>query len=117
VARAAAAGRYDETLAPIERVRRPSVLNGNDHVWHLYVVRVPDRDAVADALREAAIGVGVHYPVPIHLQEAFRDLGHRAGDFPVAEEAAGAILSLPMYPHLSAGQQERVVDALRQAVS
>jgi dTDP-4-amino-4,6-dideoxygalactose transaminase len=78
---------------------------------------VDDRDAVARALREAGVGCGVHYPVPIHLQEAFRDLGHRPGDFPVAEEAAGRILSLPMYPHLAPEQQDRVVATLLGAVT
>jgi dTDP-4-amino-4,6-dideoxygalactose transaminase len=116
-ARAAAAAGYDERLAPAERISRPGSMDGNDHVWHLYVVRVDDRDAVARALREAGVGCGVHYPVPIHLQEAFRDLGHRPGDFPVAEEAAGRILSLPMYPHLAPEQQDRVVATLLGAVT
>lgn len=115
-ARAAAAARYEELLDAIASVRRPGVLPGNEHVWHLYVVRVPDRREVVRQLRGSGIGVGVHYPVPIHLQEAFADLGHRPVDFPVAERAALEVLSLPMYPHLTQAQQERTVDALRIAV-
>jgi dTDP-4-amino-4,6-dideoxygalactose transaminase len=68
-------------------------------------------------LKADGIGAGIHYPVPIHLQGAFRHLGHRAGDFPVAERAAGEILSLPMFPHITAGQQERVVESLRRALA
>ena len=115
-ARAEAAARYEQLLARVASVRRPAVLPGNEHVWHLYVVRVPDRQEVVGRLRGAGIGVGVHYPVPIHLQEAFADLGHRPGDFPVAERAALEVLSLPMYPHLTPSLQERTVDALRLAV-
>lgn len=115
-ARAAAAARYDELLSSVPRVTRPTVLAGNEHVWHLYVVRVSGRDAVHGRLLEAGIGAAVHYPVPIHLQEAFADLGHDAGAFPEAERAATEVLSLPMYPHLTPALQERVVEAVREAV-
>jgi dTDP-4-amino-4,6-dideoxygalactose transaminase len=99
----AAAGRED--LAPYE----PDTSRA---VYHLYVVRVPDRDRVIRSLTAAHIGTGIHYPVPIHLQNAYRDLGHQAGDFPVAEQAAREVLSLPMFPQLRVEQQERVVEAL-----
>lgn len=115
-ARRAAALRYDELLADLEQVRLPSTLEGNEHVWHLYVVRVPERDCVLDCLRQAGIGAGIHYPIPIHLQGAFRDLGHGRGDFPESEAAASEILSLPLHPHITADQQERVADVLRKAV-
>ncbi|WP_322766854.1 DegT/DnrJ/EryC1/StrS family aminotransferase [Frankia sp. Cr1] len=116
-ARAAAALRYDELLSGDSRVRLPATLPGNVHVWHLYVVRVPDRDAVLARLHEQGVGAGIHYPVPLNLQPAFAGLGYGAGDFPVAEKAAGEILSLPLYPHITPEQQERVAEELRRALS
>jgi dTDP-4-amino-4,6-dideoxygalactose transaminase len=86
-------------------------------VQHLYVVRHPRRDALASALKERGVSTLVHYPIPLHLQPAFQALGGRAGDLPVAEKAAGEILSLPLYPELTDGQAERVVDAAREAVT
>ncbi len=115
-ARRAAAARYDALLEDLEEVRRLAPLPGNEHVWHLYVVRVPRRDDVLRSLRAAGIGAGVHYPAPIHLEGAFRSLGHREGDFPAAEAAARAVLSLPLFPHITTEQQERVVDELRRAI-
>jgi dTDP-4-amino-4,6-dideoxygalactose transaminase len=114
--RRVAAARYESLLADVEAVRLPRVFAGNEHVWHLYVVRVAERDTVLASLHEQGIGAGIHYPVPIHLQGAFSDLGHRLGDYPVAEAAAGDMLSLPLFPGITADQQERVADALRKAV-
>lgn len=110
------AARYDDLLRDLDEVVLPVVLPGNEHIWHLYVVRVPRRDEVLGRLHEAGIQAGIHYPIPIHLQGAFRDLGHGPGDFPVAEAAAGEILSLPMYPGITADQQERVAAELRRAL-
>jgi dTDP-4-amino-4,6-dideoxygalactose transaminase len=115
-ARRTAARRYDALLADLTDVRRPATLPGNEHVWHLYVVRVPRRDAVLARLTAAGIGAGVHYPVPIHLQPAFAYLGHRPGEFPDSERAAREVLSLPLFPHITADQQERVAAALRTAL-
>jgi dTDP-4-amino-4,6-dideoxygalactose transaminase len=115
-ARRAAAARYDTLLAGLPRVVRPATLAGNEHVWHLYVVRVPARDQVLERLHGAGIGAGVHYPTPIHLHGAFAHLGHRAGDFPIAEQAAAEILSLPLYPGITSAQQERVASALGAAL-
>ena len=111
-ARRAAAARYAELLADVPGVRLPTVRPGNEDVWHLYVVRVAERDRVMAALDANGIGVGIHYPTPVHLTEAYAHLGYRRGSFPVAEAAAGQILSLPMFPHLTHAQQERVVDEL-----
>ena len=111
-----AAIRYDELLSELPEVTRPGVLAGNDHVWHLYVIRVPRRDHVVSKLNGVGIGAAVHYPIPIHLQGAFRQLGHAEGDFPVAEQASREILSLPLYPGITAGQQVRVVEQLREAL-
>ena len=122
-ARRAAAARYDALLAGQDLVRTPTVLEGNEHVWHLYVVKVGEpgeggsrRDAVVEKLNAEGIGAGVHYPFPLHLTPAFADLGYRPGAFPRAEDAADRILSLPLHPHLTADEQERVVEALLAAV-
>jgi dTDP-4-amino-4,6-dideoxygalactose transaminase len=78
-------------------------------VYHLYVVRTEDRDGMGAHLKTAGIGTGIHYPIPLHLQKAYSLHGYQAGDFPVCENIAGEILSLPMYPQLTADQQARVV--------
>jgi len=114
--RRAAAARYDALLAGLADVRTPRTAPGNVHVWHLYAARVPERDKVLALLGEAGIGAGVHYPVPVHLQPAFRELGYGRGDFPVAERAAGEILTLPLFPQITVAQQERVVEALAKAL-
>ena len=114
--RRVAARRYDELLATVPAVTRPATLAGNEHVWHLYVVRVPKRDEVCKKLNAAGIGVGIHYPVPIHLQGAFTHLGGKRGDFPIAEKAADEILSLPLFAEITETQQLQVVDALKEAV-
>ncbi|MGW1991034.1 DegT/DnrJ/EryC1/StrS family aminotransferase [Embleya sp. NPDC001921] len=117
VRRRAVAARYDALLAGIEGVRVPRTAPGNEHVWHLYAVRVPERDKVLALLNEAGVGAGVHYPVPVHLQPAFAELGYARGDFPVAERAAEQILTLPLYPQLTVARQERVVEVLAGALS
>ncbi|MCT9931975.1 DegT/DnrJ/EryC1/StrS family aminotransferase [Planotetraspora sp. A-T 1434] len=116
-----AAARYGELLADLAGAgvtppASPEESLRPDHVWHLYVVRVPDRDRVLAGLHELGVQAQIHYPVPVHLQPAFADLGYREGDFPVAERAAGEILSLPIFPHITPGQQEQVVEALRKAL-
>ncbi|MGM1061220.1 DegT/DnrJ/EryC1/StrS family aminotransferase [Saccharothrix sp. Mg75] len=115
-ARRAAADRYTGLLAGVDGVTTPVVLDGNLPVWHLYVVRVAERDRVLKALHAAGVGAGIHYPTPVHLTGAFENLGHAPGDFPVAEAAAGEILSLPLFPEITPAQQERVVEALAEAV-
>jgi dTDP-4-amino-4,6-dideoxygalactose transaminase len=115
-ARRAAAARYDSLLSGIPGVVPTGTLPGNEHVFHLYVVRVPGRDRVLKELQAGGIGAGIHYPVPIHLQGAFAYLGHRRGDFPVAETAADEILSLPLFPEITPEQQANVVDVLRRAI-
>ena len=115
-ARRAAARRYDDLLARLPGVGLPRTAPGNEHVWHLYVVRVPRRDQVMSRLIAAGIGAGVHYPIPLHLQGAFAHLGHVPGDFPVAERAAAEVLSLPLFPHITAEQQAQVARELRNAL-
>lgn len=83
-------------------------------VWHLFVIRVEQRDELRKSLADRGISVGIHYPVPIHLQEAYRDLGYKKGDFPVTEHCAERILSLPMYPELTASMIEHVAAAVAE---
>ncbi|MGA8736013.1 MAG: DegT/DnrJ/EryC1/StrS family aminotransferase [Terriglobales bacterium] len=78
-------------------------------IFHLYVIRSEDRDGMMSHLKKAGIGTGIHYPIPLHLQKAYASLRHRVGDFPVAEKAAAEIVSLPMFPQLTAEQQGEVV--------
>jgi dTDP-4-amino-4,6-dideoxygalactose transaminase len=82
-------------------------------VYHLYVVRTSDREGLMKRLADAGIGTGIHYPIPLHLQNAYKWLNYRAGEFPVAESAAVEILSLPMFPQLTTDQLARVVDEIR----
>ena len=116
-ARRAAAARYADLLADIPGVRVPATRPGNEDVWHLYVVQVAERDRVLAELGTAGIGAAIHYPTPLHLTAAYASLGYRAGQFPVAEAAAGRILSLPMYPHLTASMQAAVAEALAGSVT
>lgn len=108
---------YSERLAEIDEVRVPTVRPGNEHVWHLYVIRIPRRDAALAALNRAGIGAAVHYPIPVHLQPGYVGLGYRAGDFPVAERAATQILSLPIFPGMTTSQCDVVIDTLREALT
>ncbi len=91
-----------------ENVKIPMEVEGNKHVYYVYVVRVPDRDGLQAQLKEKDIGSGIHYPHPVHLEVAFKDLGYKEGDFPIAEEAAKQVLSLPLYPEMIAQQVEEV---------
>lgn len=115
-ARRQASRRYSELLADIPDVTLPMTAPGNEHVWHLYVIRVPHRDHILRCLHDEGIQAGIHYPVPVHLQPAFRHFGYGPGDFPVAEGAAAQLLSLPLYPQITEEQQVRVVDAVRRAL-
>jgi len=105
------AARYAEALADLPLVR-PVTREGVEHVWHLYVVRVPDRDTVRERLAAEGIETGIHYPVPVHLQPACADLDYLPGSFPVTEAAAAQIVSLPIYPELPEDAPRRVADAL-----
>ncbi len=115
--RRAAAARYAALLGDVAGVATPVTDPANEDVWHLYVVRVDDRDRVLGELTQAGVGAGVHYPTAIHETPAYAHLGHGPGSFPVAERAAREILSLPLFPHITAAQQETVVGALRAAVT
>jgi dTDP-4-amino-4,6-dideoxygalactose transaminase len=90
----------------------PKIAENRSHIFHLYVVQVENRAAIQESLNLRGIATGIHYPIPIHLQEACRALGYRRGDLPLTEQASARILSLPMFPELTAQQRESVVDAL-----
>lgn len=114
-ARRRLAARYNEQLAGLP-LTLPNCLPQREHAWHLYVVLHPERDRLREALAARGIQTGLHYPVPVHLQGAFRDLGHAEGDFPVSERIARDCLSLPMFPEMTNEQQDRVIAALRDAI-
>ena len=95
----------------------PLAADGNQHVWHLYVVQTPRRDEVLEHLNRAGIDAGIHYPSPVHLLPAFRNLGWARGSFPRAERFADTILSLPLFPGITEEQQHRVVGALSGALT
>ncbi len=115
--RIAIARHYNAALAG-SGVVVPEIPEGERHVFHCYVVRVPDgrRDALRGALADAGIGTGVHYPVPVHLQEAAAFLGYRKGDLPVTERLATEVLSLPMYAELTDAQVETVAGAVKASL-
>lgn len=111
-----AARYYGELLSAFPDVVLPRSVDGNEDVWHLYVIRVHDRDRVLAALQEAGIGAGIHYPTPIHRTAAFAPLAKLGGACPVSETAAGEILSLPLCPYITAETQEYVVEMLERAL-
>lgn len=107
---------YDEAFAGIPEIIVPSIASWAQPVYHIYAIRVSDRDEVMAFLNEKGVGCGIHYPIPVHLQEAYQHLGLREGSFPVAEQCAEQFLSLPMYPELTACQVRTVIETVRQAV-
>jgi dTDP-4-amino-4,6-dideoxygalactose transaminase len=115
--RRAHAAHYRELLIEankeVKALLLPQELPYARHIYHLYVVQTEARDALQKHLSAAGIQTGIHYPVPVHLQPAYRSLGHRLGDFPVAERQAARVLSLPMFPELSDVQIARVTQSLR----
>jgi dTDP-4-amino-4,6-dideoxygalactose transaminase len=112
-ARERLARRYDEALAGVGDLVVPARVDGRTSAWHLYVVRSGRRDELLAHCRAAGVGAGAHYPVPLHLQPAWRHLGYARGDLPASEAWAAECLSLPLYPELSEEQQDRVIAAVR----
>jgi len=106
---------YRKYLTGIKAVI-PQELEGREHVYHLFVIRVKNRDKVRGELFDRGIATGIHYPTPIHLQSAYRFLGYKEGDFPVSEMVAREILSLPMFPELSENQIKYVCDSIREVI-
>jgi len=112
--RRALAREYDRRLADLPQVVRPVELPRASHVYHLYVVRVPRRDELLEYLNGKGVGAAIHYPKPIHLQEATRYLGYKAGDFPVTEKASQEILSLPIYPELAIDDVDYICQSIAE---
>jgi len=112
-----AAKLYDQAFAALDGVVAPFCPESVRPVHHLYVIRVHNRDAVQKHLAKSGIGTGIHYPVPLHLQEAYRHLQYPLGSFPVCERVASEILSLPMYPQLRADHIRRVVSEVATFLS
>ena len=110
------AATYDRLFAGIPQVITPSVLDEADHVYHLYVIRLKegDRNELREYLQTRGVASGVHYPMPVHLTKAFAHLGYGEKSFPIAEECAKTIISLPMYPHLHEAEIEYVVRGIRE---
>jgi dTDP-4-amino-4,6-dideoxygalactose transaminase len=107
---------YNQAFAGIDEVATPFEANYARHVYHVYAIRVEERDEIRRHLAKKGIGCAVHYPIPIHLQEACRNLGHGAGAFPVAENLAEEFLSLPMFPELTEEQIEYVAHCVGETV-
>jgi dTDP-4-amino-4,6-dideoxygalactose transaminase len=115
--RRAAASRYQDLFGKTDgKVTLPFEPSCSKAVYHLYVVRVQERDELMKQLGSVGIGTGIHYPIPLHLQEAYRALGYQTGDFPITEKVAKEIVSLPMYPQLQGDQQSRVVNEIMNFV-
>ncbi len=107
---------YGELLGAVEEISLPREVPGAHHVYHVYAIRTSARDRVMQHLQQSGIGCGIHYPVPIHLQEGFRHLGGHAGDFPVAEQTARELLSLPMFPDLTPEQIQLVANCVKDSL-
>jgi dTDP-4-amino-4,6-dideoxygalactose transaminase len=110
-----AAQRYNDLLSGLD-ITCPTEMPYAKHIYHLYVVRVRERDKIRAMMAEQGVGCGLHYPIPIHLLDAYKYLGKPEGSFPVTEAAASEILSLPMYPEITAEQQQYVADCLGEAL-
>jgi dTDP-4-amino-4,6-dideoxygalactose transaminase len=108
------AATYARLLAD-SRLVLPCVAPDRSHIWYVYVIRAAERESVRQQLSNRDIGTGIHFPIPIHLQPACRNLGYVEGDLPHTESVAGEILSIPMYPELSEAQMEYVAAALKNA--
>ena len=116
--RRAAADCYHKLLEPTaEWITTPYEPSWSRAVYHLYVIRARNRDDLKQRLSDEGIGTGIHYPIPVHLQKAYRSLGYRPGDFPVTERTSSEILSLPLFPHLRVDQQQFVAAKVRDFVS
>jgi dTDP-4-amino-4,6-dideoxygalactose transaminase len=110
------ARRYSELLAGYDEITLPGTEAGRVHVFHIYAIRAPRRDELMRSLSQQGISCGIHYPIPVHLQEAYRSLGLTRSAFPVAERCADEFVSLPMFPELTPEQIEAVARAVRSWV-
>jgi dTDP-4-amino-4,6-dideoxygalactose transaminase len=109
-----AAKTYNELLAHIPGINTPFEPSWSRAIYHLYVIVCERRDELQQHLSQRKIGTGLHYPIPLHLQRGYTNLGYRPGDFPITEAMASKILSLPIFPQLTEAQQRRVGEALSE---
>jgi dTDP-4-amino-4,6-dideoxygalactose transaminase len=107
---------YNQSFAEVDEIVTPAEAVNGRHVYHIYAVRTPERDDMLRLLAEKNIGCAIHYPVAIHLQEAYQGLGYSEGDFPISERACAEVLSLPMYPELTETQLLLVSDAVKESL-
>ena len=114
--RRAHARRYKELLEAIS-IECPQEAPDTRHVFHVYAIRISERERLQQQLQAAGIGTAIHYPIPVHLQKSFAHLGYKAGDFPVSEGLANTVLSLPMYPEMTETHISEVIEALRKTVA
>ena len=111
------ADHYDAGLHGLDGIITPVRTSWGHHVYHVYAIRVINRDEAVKSLADQGIGTGIHYPVPVHLQGAYQGLGYHRGAFPIAEHCATEFLSLPMYPELTHSQVEQVIEGVKEAVA
>ena len=108
---------YNRLLKKENKTITPIALKDRSHIYHVYAVRVSNRDKNFQLLRKRGVGAIIHYPIPLHLQKAYKELKHKKGDFPVAERIAREIISLPMFPHLTKKQIRFTVSQLKQVIN
>ena len=108
------AGAYDELLQDVDGVISPKVAPYGTHVYHIYALRIQNRDDVIAELKQMGVSCGIHYPVPLHLQKAYADLDYKEGDFPISEKCCSEYVSLPMFPELTQEHIQHVVSSLKQ---
>ncbi len=107
--------KYGEAFESYEGIVCPAEGKGITHVYHIYALQIQDRSRLIEAFNDRGIGYGVHYPIPVHLQKAYIELGYLKGSFPISEKCADRFISLPIFPELSAGQIESVVETVKRS--
>lgn len=108
---------YDQAFKDVSRIKKPTVMDyASFHIYNQYTIAVSNRDKLRDGLRERGVGCEIYYPVPFHTQECFADLGYSSEDFPVTNEAAAQVLSIPIYPEMTSEEQTAVIDAIKSLV-
>ena len=113
-ARRGRAARYDRLLEDIQQITTPFVHEHNYHIYHQYTLITEDRDGLKDFLKSREIGIDTYYPLPLHLQDCYKELGYQRGDLPVSESLSDKVISLPIFPELTDDEQDFVVESLKE---
>ncbi len=113
-ARREKAAAYDRMLIDETEVKTPLVRDYNYHIYHQYTLIVEKRDELKEFLKKREIGLDTYYPLPLHMQECYSDLGYKRGDLPISEDLAGKVISLPIFPELTFDEQRFVADSIRE---